>query len=730
MVDFSEMDLKAVASTAKGDSGRERLQLRKGKITPEIAKTISTTLRLSEDEIKYLHITDMADSLIMLHPREIEGTLEAPYHIRKHRGVIIDLERETVVAHGDLLGTSSVSPVLHIKEDRLITRTDIELKGNPSLGSCTFEMYIPHVNLRVIRWAGKTFIASHNTIDTEANNSRWGDHGIPFVQMLKECGLEDVKSLFPEGCNYSPHVHMFDVCHPSLNICSFLKSSPSGFIVSRQTPKAWHTTYSYMEESGVPIGRLPTPEEIGVSDEFKGYGFTYGKKIDSLMDGPGFYNPEFERGSLAPINRFLERGYFDVPGPYGTGESVMVTFHDDLGTMDKHQILSPAFSRRKDCIWKNDYNLYHSCIIHFGVAPLAFENKNSFIAVWPPYPVVTQEILDEAQREGVPAIQIAHFRSLPNEGDQVALKSGVNPYEYMVSKKKAAPLNNLEDALNVIHSNLVYTASPHYVDLVHRSKMRFSVDVRDVISFVQSIKFKIPDDFPMDSNTKGPRSTLETILHNASISAQTSISRGQNTYTASNGKVRHYSTEELMNYYIASIIPKMEGTTIYRLIRTFRLYNHTTSLLITEPGARPKSIVEAEEQEFDQNFPSLHGKEEEITIPVALVKEEGESELNDDIYGSSAPSCSWSSIARKPGTNSWEDTSNTVHTPDWNEVSPVTPPSKPKDEPLPDWLSPVVVAPPQVTLPAPARGRGTLAPRGSGRSRGSSPRGSSSIKPY
>lgn len=696
---ISNTSVKAVRSSAKGDSGRERLQLRKAKMTPEWSQAITKITGISEKEINLLHITDKVGSLIMLHPREMEGISEIPYTVRKLRGIILDMDRQTVVAHGDLLGTSSVQNRVTINSEGNIILNPGK-SYNPRVHSCSFEKFVPHVNLRVFRWAGKTYIASHNTIDTISNNSRWGDHGIPFAQLLEVCGLENYEKLFPEGCMYSPHVHMFDICHPSLNICSFLKSASQGFIIPRVTPKAWYTVYEYMVEENKPIGKIPTAEEIGVPDS--GYGMKYGKQIESPMDGPGFYNPSNNRVEINDLNKFLEEGYYDVPGPYGTGESIMVTFSDNLGGIDVHQIMSSAYSRRMGCIWKNDYNLYHSCIMHYAVAPIAFEDRNSFMISWPPYVVATPDLLEKAERLNLPPICIAHRRSLPDEEDIAALKSGAQPYEHMSSKGKAAPLNNIEDALNVIHSNLVYTASPYYLDLVKRSKTRFAVDVRDLIAFIQSMDLKIPADFPNDGNPRGPRVTIEIVLRNSRISAETSINKGQNTYTDKNGIVRHYSTRELINYYIASTVPKMDGTSLYRLIRTFRLYNHTTSLLITEPNARPKAIVEAEQEIFNQEYPVLAEKQE-VVIPTVIEKEKEKEkeELNDDIYGPAAPTCSWANVASKP--SSWAQTPNVVHTtpPVWSEVTvPVTPPRVPKSEPLPKWLTSNVSSPGQVSLPS------------------------------
>lgn len=183
--------------------------------------------------------SDQGSSLCSAHYVPSGKTGKAPNGYEKIRGVVMDLDKRLVLA--DSYGYTPT--IVADQIDHSVT-SYIDTDGNPvniDFSKCSFRAGFEGTLVRVFKYNGKVFKASHRNMDIQ--RGRWADSETFGTLFEKYSGGDLDQTLFDPSKDYSPFCHYFLICDPSLLLCSRIPMQ-SGFLVYLGHRQLWDPSTS------------------------------------------------------------------------------------------------------------------------------------------------------------------------------------------------------------------------------------------------------------------------------------------------------------------------------------------------------------------------------------------------------------------------------------------------------------------------------------------------------
>jgi hypothetical protein len=275
------------------------------------------------------------------------------------RGVVVDLDKKTVVVPCFGRITSVLTPMVHF-ENGLMKIEDME--GNPlelTSSNMSFSRGFEGPVLRIYKNNGKIYCSTNRRLD--CTKSRWGTKKT-FLEMFKELGGEKVfETAFDGDKKYSSHYLTFIVVHPDMLLCS-KQSIGNGYLVflgakscfSQETcpypcEEVDWTTYKNWSKS--EQSQVPFPTTTNLIDA----------QSVSTSGQPCFWPASL---TLDEVNLHLLLGYgtkYSNDIRTGSGEFVIATCRMEDGKDGKDRLfrfVSPSYDHRLR-IRNEDPNLLH-----------------------------------------------------------------------------------------------------------------------------------------------------------------------------------------------------------------------------------------------------------------------------------------------------------------------------------------------------------------------------------
>lgn len=541
----------------------------------DVLNEVADIVGLTKEQVKKINISDRVESLVLIHYKDDADLSDRT--IASMRGLIVDIKYRYIVCPGiEFIPSSVVNHDLPLRESTFETVDFYGVKHTIDVTKAYLTPFYRGVNLRVFLHNGKVYLSSLKRLDVASARSRWASHHPTFYEIYVNAGGPSLEGLYPDGQQHSPYVYFFRVYHPLLEITSFIKTEPNGFV---RFDGPWTVSpSSYPHEPPSVPQVIPASDPLSISKGVVKTG-VYHQQAISFNDAVEFLH----HGYLAQP----QQAQYDV---YSGGESIICSYESD-GESRIIQLQSKAFHYRES-LFQDEPNQYHAFVARLSIIPMGN--------------MATQGV-DEYLLERVPPVQVPDKAYITSNFSKGTLLTEAT----FMPRDKIKEMSRDELREMVWYDFLINSSQYYRTQAIHFLE-RFNRDVEDLISWMQSLihieRLELKDErsqrrvieilrltrdnarkmqqrgldvYYIDKKAKGSQ-----VVKLDPKSVQVKRSTTQPKKQAFNMEVKYYTLDELHKMSIKEYMMAQDTISVlYPLVRAMRYETGTSSICVSEPSS-------------------------------------------------------------------------------------------------------------------------------------------------